>query len=147
MIFLSKYLHKINAKNQVTIPSRHREMIKPEELCRGLYVVPGKERCLYLYTLSGLEAIASSLREDPATSADFRRMLFASSARVECDDQGRILIPAAMKELAGIDREVLFVGNTDRIEMWAPGEWGPYWERHRAEYEKRYQQVADQIFK
>ena len=47
------------------------------------------------------------------------RFFFAGAASCEVDKQGRILLPANLREYAGIDKEVVSVGVFSRVEIWS----------------------------
>ena len=51
------------------------------------------------------------------------RALFAYAADCEPDGQGRILIPAKLREYAGLTREVVVIGSFDRAEIWDAERW------------------------
>ena len=58
-----------------------------------------------------------------ADAIPLQRMLVASAADAEADKQGRILIPARLRELAGIEGEAVVAGVADRCEIWSPAKW------------------------
>ena len=55
---------------------------------------------------------------DPKARA-FRRFIYANAFECEVDKQGRLLIPANLKDAAKIDKELVTIGMLDRVEIWA----------------------------
>ena len=61
-----------------------------------------------------------------ASARTFSRALFASAYEVELDRQGRIVVPASLRELAGLEGDAVIVGARDHAEIWAPTRWDDY---------------------
>ena len=56
----------------------------------------------------------------------FQRFLFSSTFEIEIDRQGRVVLPANLREWAGLGNEAVLVGGRDHIELWQPGRWAEY---------------------
>ena len=52
-----------------------------------------------------------------------KRKIYSSATTVECDAQGRILIPVKLREFAGLGGEASFIGMSDFFEVWNPDNW------------------------
>jgi MraZ protein len=81
---------------------------------------------LFVYSNEEWHRIEESFRDKPMTSKDarkFSRFFFAGAATCEVDKQGRILLPANLREYAGIDKEVVSVGVLSRVEIWSKDRW------------------------
>ena len=117
-MFLGEAKHRLNAKNQVTIPAQFRSVLSEDERKKGFYLVRPSDECLHLYTHSEIsqrmEQVKAVLR--PAGRREITRRIRA----VDMDGQGRIVIPDDVKKEVGIRKEVVVVGNADRIEIWSP---------------------------
>lgn len=117
-MFLGEVKHRLNAKNQVTIPARFRSVLSDEERKKGFYLVRADGDCLHLYThteiAKRMEQITAVLR--PADRREITRRI----TPVDMDRQGRIVISDDVKKEVGIRKEVVVMGNLDRIEIWAP---------------------------
>jgi MraZ protein len=124
LVFFGKYDHRLNAKNQVTVPARFRALLPEKE---KLYLLRANDVPLYLYTQQDMEKIVGRMRES-ASAADpnFRRKFTSRVTPVDMDAQGRIVIPAELKKAAGIDADVVFIGNAERIEIWAADRWAAF---------------------
>lgn len=120
-MFLGQYEHTIDAKGRMALPARYRE-----RLASGVVVTRGFDACLLVYPLEQwtplAERVASLSISDPDVRA-LRRLLFADAADLDLDRQGRILLPASLRNYAGLDREAVVVGMHSFIEIWSPEAW------------------------
>ncbi|MCR5685421.1 MAG: division/cell wall cluster transcriptional repressor MraZ [Lachnospiraceae bacterium] len=115
-MFMGEYGHVLDPKNRVIIPARFREGLE------GKFIITsGLDGCLYLLTMKAWESFVEQLAGLPFTkqTREFRRFFTQNAAEAEIDNQGRVLIPQNLKALAGIDKDVVFVGVIDKIELWA----------------------------
>lgn len=120
-MFLGEHTHTIDDKGRLTIPAKFRG-----ELAAGLVVTRGLDQSLMVYTLSGWEALAEQIARQPLSNQDvreFRRRLFSGAVDLEPDRQGRILLPAYLREFAGIDGEVVIAGMYNYLEIWSIEAW------------------------
>lgn len=116
-MFMGEYSHSVDAKGRLIVPSKFREQLGNE-----FVVTKGLDKCLFVYSNEEWARIESNLREKPLTSKDarqFLRFFFAGAASCEVDKQGRILLPANLREYAGIDKEVVSLGVYSRVEIWS----------------------------
>ena len=116
--FTGSVEHALDEKGRLIVPARFRE-----RLGAGFFISIGQpEPCLVLYTSAAWSQFGDRLQEAPRKDAAFRRFvrnIFAHTEEVACDAQGRLVIPAALRAYAGIDRDVVSVGALTRIEVWA----------------------------
>ena len=120
-MFMGEYSHNIDAKNRLIMPAKFRE-----QLGEHFVATKGLDGCLFVYPMSEWQTIEEKFREIPLTTKDarkFSRFFFAGAAECDVDKQGRVLIPATLKEYAGIDKEVVSVGVLNRIEIWSKERW------------------------
>lgn len=126
--FRGRHKAKFDAKCRVAVPARLRERVPESERDRFV-LTPLPEGCLVLYTNSEWDKIEAQLTERFKSSLgeqkwrDLERYVFGRAEDVSCDRQGRILIPSDLRDEAGLDREVLFVGVRNRIELWDTERW------------------------
>ncbi len=116
-MFMGEYSHSIDAKGRLIVPSKFREQLGNE-----FVVTKGLDGCLFVYSNAEWQRIEENLREKPLTSKDARmfvRFFFAGAASCEVDKQGRILLPANLREYAGIERDVVSLGVYSRVEIWS----------------------------
>ena len=99
-MFMGEYSHTIDAKGRVILPADFRA-----ELGVSFVITKGLDRCLFLYAQAEWEALAAKLRQLPLVRAEARalaRFFFSSARSLECDKQGRFLVPANLRSYAGI---------------------------------------------
>ncbi len=126
-MFFGEYVHSVDAKNRVFVPKRLAELLDPNPGDhRHAILTRGVDGCLFLYSQTGFDAVLARFRTEAYQGRDLRvaQRLFASSTHpLTLDAQGRLLLPEKLKALAEIDKEVVFVGVFDRIELWAKERW------------------------
>src|SRR5579862_8674395 len=102
MLLTGTHPRTLDDKKRVTLPKRVRDVLKEPAT---LFVTPGPDQSLWLYTQDGLERLAEKLDRAPATDAEarvFRRLYFAQTEAVDLDRAGRILIPERLIQFAGL---------------------------------------------
>jgi len=123
-MFLGTHTPRLDDKGRLILPARFRDELEP-----GLVMTKGQERCLVVWPIEAFRDYAVSLREASPTQERARRysrVFFASAHDESPDKQGRITIPAALREYAGLDRELVVVGNDTRLEIWDAEAWQAY---------------------
>lgn len=116
-MFMSEYNHTIDVKGRLIIPSKFRETLGEE-----FVISKGMDGCLFVYANDDWAAFEQKLTSLPMTNKEarkFARFFLAGAAQVELDKQGRILLPAALREFAELDKDVVLVGVGSRIEIWS----------------------------
>ena len=113
-----QYAHTIDAKGRLFIPAALRK-----ELGQTFHVTVGQDHCLSVYSDESWAAFMARLKELSYNEVKKLRALFAYAADCEPDSQGRILIPAKLREYAGLTKEVVVVGSFDRAEIWSAERW------------------------
>ena len=113
-----QFSHSIDAKGRLFIPASLRK-----ELGQTFHVTVGQDHCLSVYSDESWAAFMARLKELSYNEVKKLRALFAYAADCEPDSQGRILIPAKLREYAGLTKEVVVVGSFDRAEIWSAERW------------------------
>lgn len=114
-----QYTHSIDAKGRVNFPAKLRE-----ELGERFIITRGLDNCLFVYSVDEWDQLAPKLHELPISkSAPLNRFFFAGAAEAEPDKQGRVLLPAHLREYAGLDRDVTIAGVSNRAEIWDSERW------------------------
>ena len=113
-----QFSHSIDAKGRLFIPASLRK-----ELGQTFHVTVGQDHCLSVYSDESWAAFMAKLKELSYNEVKKLRALFAYAADCEPDSQGRILIPAKLREYAGLTKEVVVVGSFDRAEIWSAERW------------------------
>lgn len=115
-MFMGEYSHSIDAKGRLIMPAKFREQLGDE-----FVVTKSPDKCLYVYTNEGWKNFEEKLATLPITNKgtrQFVRFFLAGAASCEVDKQGRILLPAVLREYAELDKEVVLAGTSKRIEIW-----------------------------
>lgn len=114
-----QYTHSIDAKGRVNFPAKLRE-----ELGERFIITRGLDNCLFVYSVDEWDQLAAKLHELPISkSAPLNRFFFAGAAEAEPDKQGQVLLPAHLREYAGLDRDVTIAGVSNRAEIWDSERW------------------------
>jgi len=124
-MFRGSFEHSIDAKGRVSVPSKFRDIIADRFEGR-LVMAMDYDQCLTVYPLEEWERLEEKIKALPSMKKevrDFMRFLLASATECELDKQGRILIPQAHREHAGITKNVVLVGIINKIEIWSMGAW------------------------
>jgi len=124
VLFIGEYQHNIDSKGRVIIPSRFRE-----DLGYKFVITKGLDHCLFVYSLQEWENLETKLKTLPLTNKDARafvRFFFSGAAECEADKQGRVLIPANLREYAKLDKDVVVIGVSTRVEIWDKTLWDQY---------------------
>ena len=141
----------IDDKGRLSIPSKIRpgdsDTSKKKGIPSGerMVLTQGLDGCLSLYPADAWEKITSRLESLSFTQRDFRyfnRRLHQHTSQVLIDKSGRILIPEILRQLAGLDKDVLVVGVNSSIEIWNPDRYRQYLEN----YGQTWEEVAERLF-
>lgn len=120
-MFMSEYNHTVDTKGRLIVPSKFREQLGDE-----FVVTKGMDGCLFVYANEDWIAFEQKLTSLPLINKEarkFARFFLAGAAQVEVDKQGRILLPANLREFAGLEKDVVLVGVGSRIEIWSRENW------------------------
>lgn len=119
-MFMGEYNHSIDAKGRIIVPAKFRE-----ELGDEFVVTLGLDGCLFLYPNAEWEEFVAQLKQLPGNrqARQLQRYFLAGAVNCEIDKQGRILIPAKLREHAKLEKEVVFVGVLGKIEIWSKEQW------------------------
>ena len=116
-MFMSEYNHTLDTKGRLIIPAKFRETLGEE-----CVTSKGMDGCLFVYAGDDWNAFEQKLTSLPLINKEarqFARFFLAGAATVEVDKQGRILLPAHLREFAGLEKDVVLVGVGSRVEIWS----------------------------
>ena len=120
-MFMGEYNHTIDPKGRVIIPAKFRENLGSQ-----FVITKGLDGCLYGYPYDTWEEVGKNLQESMKANKEarkFSRFFFASASSCDIDKQGRILIPANLRDYAGLKKDVVLAGNLTHIEIWDKDKW------------------------
>jgi MraZ protein len=123
-MFLGEYLHTLDAKNRISIPSKFRK-----DLGRVIVITRGLDHCLYVYSRKAWEKEARTYAAEVNGNAARRglaRLFLAGSSEAEVDGSGRVLVPEHLKSFASIGERAVIAGVFERVEIWEESAWKKY---------------------
>ena len=123
-MFLGEFQHTLDPKGRVILPSAFRE-----GLTEGLVMTVGLDNCLTVHAVGDWQRVVAGLRNLRPTDRrerSFARMITSSAHPETPDRQGRITIPARLREYANLRKDVTIVGADSRIEVWDTAAWDAY---------------------
>jgi MraZ protein len=138
-VFAGEFRCKLDDKGRFFIPSSIRELLdkgKPDQT-KSVMFVRGQTECLWLYALPDWEQKLARAREtlDDDQSRLFMHFIVSETTASEIDRSGRICVPRRLRELSGIEDEIVVIGMYDRLEVWSLEEWNSYLARMEEKYE------------
>ncbi|MEE9142709.1 MAG: division/cell wall cluster transcriptional repressor MraZ [Gammaproteobacteria bacterium] len=115
----------LDAKGRLAIPTRHRQRIA--DRCDGQMVVTvDRDYCLLLYPLPDWEEIERKLNRLPSLDRQARRLqrlMVGYATEAELDKSGRLLLPAELREFAGLNKHTMLIGQGNKFELWDEERW------------------------
>ena len=125
-MFLGTHHPRLDDKGRLFLPAKFREL-----LAGGIVITKGQEHCLFVFPRDEFLRVTAAMREAPLSNKDARDYIrvFLSGASDEVPDrQGRITVPAPLREYAGLAKECVVIGTGSRVEIWAATAWSAYLE-------------------
>jgi len=126
----------LDAKGRMAIPARYRDTIT--EYCCGQLVatIDTEERCLLLYPLAEWEEIQAKIQAlssfNPAVRR-IQRLLIGHATDLDMDGNGRLLLPAPLREYAELSKKIVLLGQGNKFEIWSEDRWLATREEYLAE--------------
>ena len=120
-MFTGEYPYKVDAKGRVPFPPKFRDQLKG-----GLVLARGEGKCIYVYPMSVWEKLSEKLDVLPPAPSDimeYKRLLFGTAFEAEFDGQGRISLPATLRQHADIGDSVILTGANNTLEIWSKENW------------------------
>ncbi len=138
--FLGTHTPRLDDKGRLVLPAKFRE-----GLAGGLVLTKGQDRSIVVWPAAEFAAYARRVdeasRSDPKVQA-YQRVLFSGASDEIPDRQGRITVPPALREYAGLVRDVVVVGKNSTAELWDAATWAAY----LAEQEEAFSGLSEEVF-
>lgn len=136
-MFYGEYLHTLDRKGRIILPSKFRDAAKTN-FVEKFYLTRGLDKCLFMFAEEEWKLQEQKFRTMSFTkqeSRKFNRIYFSGAVEIIPDKQGRILVPQYLKDFAGIKREVIIIGVSNRIEIWSRDSWGDFYNSSKESFE------------
>ncbi|MBI2773443.1 MAG: division/cell wall cluster transcriptional repressor MraZ [Chloroflexi bacterium] len=119
--FAGEFAHSLDEKGRLAIPAKFRGRFK-----EGAVVTRWIGECLAVFPTSEWDAINADIAKRPRTDPtvqQFVHFVVGGAHEAEPDGQGRIVIPAHLRQHAGLAGEAVVIGASRHVEVWEPGRW------------------------
>ncbi|MBC7960369.1 MAG: division/cell wall cluster transcriptional repressor MraZ [Vallitaleaceae bacterium] len=123
-MFNGEYNHAMDEKGRVTMPGKFRE-----GLGETFFITKGFDECLFVFAAQEWESFSHKLESNSLSKEHFRklqRFFIASANDCVLDKQGRVLLSTPLREYAKIEKDMVIVGVSNRVEMWSKEKWDAY---------------------
>lgn len=132
-MFLGEYYRTRDSKGRVFVPSNFRE-----GLIGGTVISKGfDEKCLFLFSKESWNKLQEKILSGPIAKKNtqvFSRWFFSSAIEADMDPQGRIKIPQNLADYAGVNKDIVLVGVSERIEIWDKQKWEEYYNQAESRF-------------
>ncbi|MEY3028723.1 MAG: MraZ protein [Actinomycetota bacterium] len=138
-MLLGTHTPKLDDKGRLILPAKFRD-----QLASGVVITRGQENCLFVFSADEFARVSERIREAPLTSKqarDYLRVFLSGASDEVPDKQGRVTLPAILREYAGLDRELVIIGVGSRAEIWD----ARAWERYLNSTEKDFSATAEEV--
>ena len=140
MLYLTgEFNHQMDTKNRIRIPSK----LAGDE--KGFYFAKGTNNCLFVYYLEAFNELSNQLRDKIKMSDEDGQKALRTFTKnftwIEGDAQGRMILPAKLKEYAKIDRDIVICGAGTHIEIWSQKVHDEYFENEDENFDALFKKL------
>ncbi|MFD1772956.1 division/cell wall cluster transcriptional repressor MraZ [Paenibacillus rhizophilus] len=138
-MFMGEYQHSIDDKGRIIIPAKFREL-----LGASFVATRGLDSCLFVYPMDEWGIMEQKLKSLPLMKSDaraFSRFFFSGATECQWDKQGRVTLPANLREYAKLDKECVILGVSNRVEIWNK----ELWEQYFGQSEESFNEIAEKL--
>ena len=144
-MFYGEFQHSIDRKGRLILPAKFREVAK-NQFVDKFFVTRGLDKCLFMFAEEEWRSQENKFNTMSFTkqqSRTFNRLLFSGACELVFDKQGRVLLPQYLKDFAEIKKDVMIVGVSNRIEIWAQDKWNDFYANSRQSFEEIAEKLMD----
>ena len=144
-MFYGEYTHSIDRKGRLILPARFRDISK-ENGIEKFFVTRGLDKCLFMFHEEEWKSQEQKFRNMSFTKQEarsFNRMFFSGAVEATPDKQGRFIIPQYLKEFAGIKRDTIIIGVSNRIEIWDTHIWIEFYKNSSSVFEQTAEKILN----
>jgi MraZ protein len=142
-MFRGRFEHTIDGKGRTSIPAKFREILRRDYGSDQL-IVTVSDSCIVTYPLAQWQVFEEKMKDlsqFKKEAKSFLRYFYSGAMECTIDDHGRILVPPQFREHAQLAKEIVFVGMTNRFEIWNKG----VWEEECAKNEESFEEISEHI--
>ena len=143
-MLLGTHTPKLDEKGRMVLPAKFRD-----EMEGGVVMTKGQDRCVVLWPAEEFAEYASRLNEASRSDSAVRsymRVLFSGAFDQSPDKQGRVTVPAGLRQYAGLDKGVVVAGNGSTAEIWDGPAWSQYLEAQESQFSNLAEEVVPGLF-
>ena len=143
-MFLGTHTPWLDDKGRLALPARFRP-----DLEGGLVITKGQERCLFVFPVVEFTRLTDAMQTAPGADRRLRnysRVFFASASQEVPDGQGRITIPQALRQYAGLEKDCVVIGANTRVEIWDSATWQEFLDGAEQDFSDAEVEVAPGFF-
>lgn len=144
--FSSKYYNTLDPKGRIMIPAPFREILSSSKSTKLMITNDAFDRCLCAYPIEEWVKLVNRVKEKPQTMDSVKYFMFrvvGSAFECELDKQGRVLIPSALRVDAGLNSEVVVMGQGSKIVIWDKNEHDSVYDPAKIDKEKFKEELSD----
>lgn len=138
-MFMGEYQHNVDDKGRIIIPAKFREL-----LGTSFVATRGLDSCLFVYPMEEWAIMEQKLKSLPLMKSDaraFSRFFFSGATECQWDKQGRVTLPANLREYAKLDKDCVILGVSNRVEIWNK----ELWEQYFGQSEDSFNEIAEKL--
>jgi MraZ protein len=143
-MFRGRFEHGIDNKGRLSVPSKFREILS-SNFDERLFIT-NFDGCLWAYPAAEWQKVEDKVAALPQMRDEvkaFQRVFISAAVECPIDGSGRILLPTTLREYAGITKDVVLVGMTNRIEIWSRERWQQKFDESQKKLEVLGDKLAD----
>lgn len=140
-MFLGEYQHTIDDKGRIIIPAKFREALGTDFI-----ITRGLDNCLFVYPREEWNQLEQRMKSLPSMAANaraFARLLFSGACECEWDRQGRVNVPAHLREYARLEKDCTVIGVSTRVEIWDKATWEEYSRKSQDSFNEIAEKLVD----
>lgn len=123
-MFIGEFQHTVDKKGRIIVPSKFRDMLGASFIC-----TKGLDGCLFMYNKDDWNIFVAKVSALPISNIDgrkFARYFFSGATECEMDSLGRIVIPQNLRAHANLEKDIVSIGVSNRVEIWDKEAWEKY---------------------
>jgi MraZ protein len=147
-MFGGHYEHTIDAKGRTSLPARFRHVLPAAGDLRLVMAPALRDPCLDVYPMAGWKELEERVARLPRWDRDlvlFRRRYLSAAVECEIDRHGRVALPQSLRRPAALEREVVWAGVGDKMELWSRERWYAALELPEAELDRWTAAIAEKL--